>query len=164
MKLLKRPASRPLPHRTGLVVAVIGGGLVGALVTLGLVSPSPTASFRVLSQVSAALQPSAAEAHYPAVDLADIAEKATVSVVNISSTKVVRGDDRGQEENDGAGGPMTDDPAFRRFFQLPPGRGMLATNPLPTGSATTTNTIGTVRVPCTSCSTTGVLWPTITSG
>jgi hypothetical protein len=31
---------------------------------------------------------------------------------------------------------------------LPPGRAMLATNPAPTGSGTSANTIGTVRVAC----------------
>src|SRR5439155_24972326 len=47
---------------------------------------------------------------------------------------------------------------------LPPGRAMLATNPLPTGSATDTNTIGIVRVACMSAVTTGVLWPRMQSG
>ncbi len=41
---------------------------------------------------------------------------------------------------------------------------MLLANPLPTGSATTTKTMGIVRVAFASSLTTGVLWPTMTSG
>src|SRR5215472_17330020 len=41
---------------------------------------------------------------------------------------------------------------------LPPGRAMLATNSLPIGSDTDTNTIGIVRVASISAVTTGVLW------
>src|SRR5437868_5501353 len=41
---------------------------------------------------------------------------------------------------------------------LPPGRAMLATNPLPIGSDTATNTIGIVRVACINAAVTGVLW------
>jgi hypothetical protein len=44
---------------------------------------------------------------------------------------------------------------------LPPGCGKLATNPLPTGSETTTNTIGIVLVSRCSAATTGVVCPTI---
>jgi len=47
---------------------------------------------------------------------------------------------------------------------LPPGRAMLATNPLPIGSDTDTNTIGIVRVASISAVTTGVLWPRMQSG
>src|SRR5262249_46462722 len=47
---------------------------------------------------------------------------------------------------------------------LPPGRAMLATNPLPIGSETNTNTMGIVRVASISAVTTGVLWPTMQSG
>ena len=47
---------------------------------------------------------------------------------------------------------------------LPSGRAMLATNPLPIGSDTDTNTIGIVRVACISAVTTGVLWPRMQSG
>jgi hypothetical protein len=47
---------------------------------------------------------------------------------------------------------------------LPPGRAMLATNPLPIGSETDTKTMGIVRVACISAVTTGVLWPTMQSG
>src|SRR2546423_4988393 len=41
---------------------------------------------------------------------------------------------------------------------LPPGRAMLATNPLPIGSDTATNTIGIVPVARMSALATGVLW------
>jgi hypothetical protein len=37
---------------------------------------------------------------------------------------------------------------IRKPVALPPGRAKLATKPVPTGSTTTTNTIGTVRVAC----------------
>src|SRR2546429_2853389 len=47
---------------------------------------------------------------------------------------------------------------------LPSGRAMLATNPLPIGSDTATNTIGMVRVARISASVTGVLWPRMHSG
>src|ERR1700747_1429693 len=56
--------------------------------------------------------------------------------------------------------------AFRMVnpVMLPPGRAMLATNPLPIGSETDTKTMGNVRVACISAVTTGVLWPTMQSG
>src|SRR3954470_14285983 len=46
---------------------------------------------------------------------------------------------------------------------LPPGRAMLATNPLPIGSDTATNTIGRVVVACISATVTGFLWPRMQS-
>src|SRR5262249_53055228 len=51
--------------------------------------------------------------------------------------------------------------AFRMVnpVMLPPGRAMLATNPLPIGSETDTKTMGIVRAACISAVTTGVLWP-----
>jgi hypothetical protein len=47
---------------------------------------------------------------------------------------------------------------------LPPGRAILATNPLPIGSDTATNTIGMVCVACISAAVTGVLWPRMQPG
>lgn len=108
---LRRPPRRPL----GLALAAAAGGLLGCLATLHLVATSPpdrTAS------AGSWLGPSNAEAHYPSVDLAEIAEKAMPSVVNISSTKVLHS----QGPDDLSGSPFMDDPFFRRFFQLPPGQ------------------------------------------
>jgi len=115
---LSEPA-RGRPSR-GLLVATALGGLLGSLVTLQLLAPSPSASRHGLPEVASWFQAGDAEAHYPAVDLAEIAERAAPSVVNISSTKVLRapgGPDEG-------GSPFMDDPFFRRFFQLPPGQGI----------------------------------------
>ena len=94
------------------------GAVVGSLLTLSVTAgPSPR---DLLAGASEALQPVSAEAHYPAVDLADIAEAATSSVVNISSTKIVR-----RSDNEGeSGSPFMDDPFFRHFFELPPGQGI----------------------------------------
>src|SRR5262245_60596775 len=47
---------------------------------------------------------------------------------------------------------------------LPPGRGKLATNPLPTGSETTAKTRGMVRVCCCRLVVVGVLWERTRSG
>ena len=47
---------------------------------------------------------------------------------------------------------------------LPPGRARLSTKPAPTGSATTGNTIGTVRVACSNGPTVEVPWARMTSG
>src|SRR6516165_6765587 len=47
---------------------------------------------------------------------------------------------------------------------FPPGRAMLATKPLRTGSGMDTNTTGTVRVVWDRAATTGVVWQTIRSG
>ncbi|HYC54750.1 MAG TPA: DegQ family serine endoprotease [Candidatus Binatia bacterium] len=55
-------------------------------------------------------------AHYPAVDLADVAERSMASVVNISTTKVSK-----MSEEDS---PLFSDPFFRRFFESPQGRGV----------------------------------------
>jgi serine protease Do len=127
-KLSKRhssPArSSAVPSRTtyarSTLAACAAGGLIGSLVTLGLVAPSPSGSLPgPLVRLAELLEPSRADAHYPAVDLAEIAERATASVVNISSTKVVK-NPMGPE----GGSPFMDDPFFRRFFQLPPGQGI----------------------------------------
>jgi hypothetical protein len=45
---------------------------------------------------------------------------------------------------------------FVKPVELPPGRGKDSTNPLPTGSATTTKTFGTARVSCRSAMVAGV--------
>ncbi len=109
-----RPArSRRLPSG-GLLAATVVGGLFGSILTLSLVAPSPG---RPALPGASWLQAPDAEAHYPSVDLAEIAEEATQSVVNISSTKVVR-------SGPGDASPFLDDPFFRRFFQLPPGQGI----------------------------------------
>ena len=47
---------------------------------------------------------------------------------------------------------------------LPPGRARLSTKPAPTGSATTANTIGTVRVACSNGPTVEAPWARMTSG
>ena len=47
---------------------------------------------------------------------------------------------------------------------LPPGRAKLSTKPAPTGSATTGNTIGTVRVACSNGPTVEAPWARMTSG
>ena len=47
---------------------------------------------------------------------------------------------------------------------LPPGRARLSTKPAPTGSATTGNTIGTVRVACSNGPTVEAPWARMTSG
>jgi serine protease Do len=117
MKFPKRPA----PLSAGVLAATFVGGLAGSVLTLGLVSASPDSP--TISGAAALLQPAAAEAHYPSVDLAEIAEKATASVVNISSTKRVKAPG-GLGNGEGGGSPFMDDPFFRRFFQLPPGQGI----------------------------------------
>src|SRR5713226_4168931 len=60
--------------------------------------------------------------------------------------------------------PLNDDSMLMNPVMLPPGRGRLATNPLPTGSETDTNTIGIVLVSRCSAATTCVVAPTIRSG
>src|SRR4051794_5923548 len=60
--------------------------------------------------------------------------------------------------------PLNDASIFMNPVIFPPGRGKLATNPLPTGSETTTNTIGIVLVSRCSAATTWVVCPRITSG
>ncbi|HYC00783.1 MAG TPA: DegQ family serine endoprotease [Candidatus Limnocylindrales bacterium] len=55
-------------------------------------------------------------AHYPSVDLADVAERSMASVVNISTTKVSK---MSEEDH-----PFFSDPFFRRFFESPQGRGI----------------------------------------
>jgi hypothetical protein len=57
--------------------------------------------------------------------------------------------------------PLNDASRLMKPVILPPGCGKLATNPLPTGSETTTNTIGIVLVSRCSAATTGVVCPTI---
>src|SRR5262249_9105445 len=52
--------------------------------------------------------------------------------------------------------PPSEDSRLTKPVMLPPGRGRLATKPLPTGSDTVTNTIGIVLVSCWSAATTGV--------
>ena len=47
---------------------------------------------------------------------------------------------------------------------LPPGRARLSTKPAPTGSPTTGNTIGTVRVACSNGPTVEAPWARMTSG
>jgi serine protease Do len=113
--------------RLGLLAAITLGALAGSLLTLQLVSSSLPSSTSALSRATSLVQPSEALAHYPAVDLAEIAEKAAASVVNISSTKVMKGpdmDEDGEGGGPGGGSPFMDDPFFRKFFQLPPGRGI----------------------------------------
>jgi serine protease Do len=127
LKLSKRLSSiarsAAFPSRT-LVAASAAGGLLGSLLTLGLIAPSPSGlQGPQLAPLANLLQPRAADAHYPAVDLAEIAEKATVSVVNISSTKVMK-NEFGPGGGPEGGSPFMDDPFFRRFFQLPPGQGI----------------------------------------
>jgi serine protease Do len=102
---------------TRLFVAVVLGGVVGSVLTVALTAPPPSKHNGAFSGATALLQPTSAEAHYPAVDLADIAEKTTPSVVNISSTKISKSDDDGEGTS-----PFMDDPFFRKFFQLPPGQ------------------------------------------
>ncbi len=112
--------STGVPSRS-ILAASAAGGLLGSLVTLSLVAPSPSdPAAGPLAQISGLLQPHNASAHYPSVDLAEIAERATASVVNISSSKTMK-----NEMGPGGGAsPFEDDPFFRRFFQLPPGQGI----------------------------------------
>jgi serine protease Do len=115
--------SPALPSRS-VLAASAAGGLLGSLVTLSLVAPSPSdPGGQGLVPLSNLLQPYSASAHYPSVDLAEIAEKATASVVNISSTKVMKSQ-LGPDGSMPEGSPFMDDPFFRRFFQLPPGQGI----------------------------------------
>jgi len=117
---LSFPPARLGPR--GLIAAAALGGVIGSFITLGLLpAPRPDGD-STLPRAAALLQPSDAEAHYPAVDLAEIAEKATASVVNISSTKVIKAPAGMDGEGPGGGSPFMDDPFFRRFFQLPPGQ------------------------------------------
>jgi len=60
--------------------------------------------------------------------------------------------------------PTIDGAKLVKPVVLPPGRAMLATKWLPTGSDTPTNTIGMVRVSCSSAAVAGVELPTSTSG
>jgi serine protease Do len=135
-----------------MIVAATLGGIFGSMATLSLISAPPPGGSAVPSSVAsvasvattastaaaaaaAYLQPQSADAHYPSVDLAEVAERATISVVNISSTKVIKGPDDDEEDGGGGGGgggphgpgggsPFQDDPFFRKFFQLPPGQGI----------------------------------------
>ncbi|MFN2377240.1 MAG: DegQ family serine endoprotease [Candidatus Binatia bacterium] len=117
MRLRPRPLSL---FRSRTLAAAALGGLLGSLLTLQLASwPSPDLG-RALAGATAFLETAPAEAHYPSVDLAEVAEKATASVVNISSTKVLRRD----QDTEDRMSPFMDDPFFRRFFQLPPGQGI----------------------------------------
>ncbi len=84
--------------------------------------PPPAAINHSLTTLAAAVvvvgdffAPTSAEAHYPAVDLADIAEHSTAAVVNISSTQIAKAPDNPEES------PPGEDPLFRQFFGLPPG-------------------------------------------
>ena len=52
----------------------------------------------------------------------------------------------------------------RNPVALPPGRAKLSTRPEPTGSTTTGNTIGTVRVACSARPTVAAPWARMTSG
>ena len=94
--------------------------------------------------------------------------------------------DRGELANPGGYGSITKDrrshhtrrdlfeqfqpfPAQAKFelgkpVALPPGRARLATKPAPTGSGTTTNTIGTVRVACSNGATVELPFARMTSG
>jgi len=113
------PTARLRPRGLGLlIVAATIGGLVGSFSMLSLISPLPPGG-GALPKAAAFLQPRDAEAHYPAVDLAEVAEQVIHSVVNISSTKVIKG---GSDDGEGGGTPFQDDPFFRKFFQLPPGQ------------------------------------------
>ena len=53
---------------------------------------------------------------------------------------------------------------FMKPVTLPPGRARLSTKPAPTGSPTTGNTIGTVRVACSNGPTVEAPWARMTSG
>ena len=53
---------------------------------------------------------------------------------------------------------------FMKPVALPPGRARLSTKPAPTGSPTTGNTIGTVRVACSNGPTVEAPWARMTSG
>jgi serine protease Do len=130
-KRLSSIARSPAFPSRSLLAASAAGGLLGSLLTLSLIAPSPSGpQGPALTPLSSLLQPRPADAHYPSVDLAEIAEKATVSVVNISSTKVMKNEfGPGRGPGGGMGGPeggspFMDDPFFRRFFQLPPGQGI----------------------------------------
>src|SRR6516225_4480890 len=59
--------------------------------------------------------------------------------------------------------PAVSGVSLDRPVMLPPGRGKLATTPLPTGSPAVANTIGIIDVACFAASTGGVLCVTITS-
>ena len=109
------------PGHVGLSFAIAGGAMLGSLLTFSALITSGQGSGQVsgvarkMTNAAALLAPRDAEAHYPAVDLAEIAEKTIPSVVNISSTQV-RKMEGGEQMS-----PFMDDPFFRRFFELPQG-------------------------------------------
>src|SRR4051812_43091325 len=94
MMFPKRSAPSTRTSR-GVVAAAIFGGLLGSGLTLSLISSPDFHAPEPLSRVASMLQPEEAAAHYPAVDLAEIVERATKSVVNISSTKLMKGGGEG---------------------------------------------------------------------
>ncbi|MBI5505577.1 MAG: DegQ family serine endoprotease [Deltaproteobacteria bacterium] len=111
---------------TRLCTVALSGAVAGAILTGSVVStpeqlhspacrPASSALRCAVERVSELLTPAAAEAHYPAVDLADVAERATAAVVNISSTKISKVPEHLDES------PSMDNPLFRQFFGLPPG-------------------------------------------
>ncbi len=102
---------KPTPSRS-IVLVLIGMGL-GFFAAAGTGSgndPTP-AMTRFLAPIPAL----AREARRP-VDVADVAERTVRSVVNVSTTKVARAPQQGEDMS-----PLFNDPFFRRFFELPPG-------------------------------------------
>lgn len=83
-----------------LIAASLGGGLVAALAVGGRGTPAP-----IYAEARAA-----SGARAPSASYADVLEKVTPAVVNISSTRIVKASEQEQDN------PMFSDPFFRRFF------------------------------------------------
>jgi len=120
---------QPRPGLIRLCTALLFGAVIGANVSGSILSipqsvpravtqQTGTTLTRAAEDVLGLLAPASAEAHYPAVDLADVAERSTAAVVNVSSTKTPKA------PGDSGESPSMEDPFFRQFFGLPPGFSM----------------------------------------
>src|SRR5262249_36015432 len=88
-------------------------------------------------------------AYVAAAGLNSIATRLTRGAISLSSSSHL---------------PPSESSVVEKPVTLPPGRGKLATNPLPTGSATMAKTIGIVRVCCRSAVVVGVVFERMRSG
>lgn len=96
-----------------LLAASIGGGLIAAF-AVATHSNAP-----VYSTASAATNPTT-KASEISNSFADVIEKASPAVVNISSVRVIKASEQGQGQ--GGGNPFMNDPFFRQFFGGPGAR------------------------------------------
>ena len=90
-----------------LVAASIGGGLIAAFAVVGHMHEPVYVTARADSNTARVSQLSAS--------FADIIEKASPSVVNIDSTRVIKASEEGGQD----GNPFFSDPFFRQFFGGP---------------------------------------------